>query len=143
MVLKSAEKPICHLHLSGFADLGNFSESAPNFLWGGNVVENESEIGLRKLRPQVELQAIPNPFNAQVVINCFSPTNAAMVGMIDIYNITGQKIWSKEVSLPDHGEILWFGKDLQGRNVASGQYLVRFSSPGISHPVINKIVLLK
>jgi hypothetical protein len=85
--------------------------------------------------------AYPNPFNASTVLRYYIPDNDPV--RLIIYNSLGREV----VRLLDqHGsagyhELVWQGKSTSGRNLPSGLYLVRMSTPGFTASV--KITLLK
>jgi hypothetical protein len=83
----------------------------------------------------------PNPFNPETTIR-FSLSETTIV-QIDIYNIRGQKVRTlvnDEYPAGIHN-ILWKGTDNYGRNMASGIYFYRFSTPDITQ--IQRMLLMK
>ncbi|HDR05879.1 MAG TPA: DUF1565 domain-containing protein, partial [Candidatus Marinimicrobia bacterium] len=83
----------------------------------------------------------PNPFNATLTI----PLEIGKSEMLtlSIYNITGQRVYEQDLSRLSSGryEIHWSGKDEAGRNLSSGLYLIRLSSPALIQT--QKAVLMK
>jgi len=67
----------------------------------------------------------PNPFNPSTTINYDLAENSAVV--LEIYNILGERVNTLVDSYQPAGryEIVWNGRDVNGRNVASGIYLYR------------------
>jgi hypothetical protein len=74
------------------------------------------------------VRASPNPFNPQVLIS-FNLEQPAMV-TLSVYDLAGRKIndLSHGVFQAGTNEVTWNGRDRQGRNVASGTYLVRMKT---------------
>jgi hypothetical protein len=85
--------------------------------------------------------AYPNPFNASTVLSYYIPDNDPV--RLIIYNSLGREV----VRLTDqHGssgyhELVWQGRSADGRELPSGMYLARMSTPGFTASV--KIILLK
>ena len=75
-------------------------------------------------------QNYPNPFNPTSTIRYQLPENAKV--MISIYNSLGQKIRTLVNANMDAGSynVLWDGKDNNGRKVTSGVYLYRMEAIG-------------
>lgn len=63
---------------------------------------------------------------------------------LEIYNLKGQKIYQFDIrnSQPKFNEVVWNGDDEEGRIVASGIYLYRLNSNGITK-AMGKCLLLK
>ena len=83
----------------------------------------------------------PNPFNPITTISFQIPGRSSV--KLTVYNIKGEKIKTlldTEVSAGSH-QIIWNGKSDNGKDVASGIYLYKLSSPQYSH--IKKMTLLK
>ena len=86
-------------------------------------------------------QNFPNPFNPATTIRFDAPSTAPVV--IEIYNVLGQLIsvvFDAYAAAGSH-EVEWNGADLSGREVSSGVYFARLSSPGFSRAI--KMSLLK
>jgi hypothetical protein len=93
-------------------------------------------------------QNYPNPFNSlttiQFTVNVKRSTvNYPLHINLTIYNILGQKvrILLDEEKTPGEYQIVWDGKDEQGKNVASGIYLYELSIEDFK--LIQKMVLLR
>ena len=85
--------------------------------------------------------AFPNPFNPSTTIR-YDVSEPAQVVM-KVYSITGQEARTlvHEPKVPGMYEVIWDGKDQQGRQMASGLYFYRIS---IGHfHAVQKAVLLK
>jgi DNA-binding beta-propeller fold protein YncE len=86
----------------------------------------------------------PNPFNPSTTIqfssDFFQPNELLT---LEIYNLKGQKIRQFNIknSTFKINEVVWDGKDFQGKNVNSGVYLYRIKDG--NHSVSNKMMLLK
>jgi hypothetical protein len=83
----------------------------------------------------------PNPFNPETTIN-FSLKESGKV-RINIYNLKGQLVKQLiDTELPSgKHQIVWNGKDNQGRNVGSGIYLYRMEAKGYTNT--KKMMLMK
>ena len=73
-------------------------------------------------------QNYPNPFNGMTKINYQLPENADV--KIEIYNVVGQLVKTLIDAKKEAGsyELLWYGKNDLGQDVASGIYLIRMKS---------------
>ena len=83
----------------------------------------------------------PNPFNPETAIN-FSLKESGKV-RINIYNLKGQlvrQLLDTELPAGRH-QIVWNGKDNQGRSVSSGIYLYRMEAKGYTNT--KKMMLMK
>lgn len=87
------------------------------------------------------LKAYPNPFNPLVSIR-YSLAEAASV-RIEIYNFKGQKIktWQNQHTVPGYYNLVWDGRDSNGKEVGSGVYLYRMNSGAYS--ATGKLSLIK
>lgn len=83
----------------------------------------------------------PNPFNPSTCIK-YDLANAGKVNL-EIYNVKGQKVRSLIDNMQDAGskEIIWDGKDDEGRNVTSGVYFYQLISGNFSKS--RKMILIK
>jgi hypothetical protein len=95
----------------------------------GNIAENY-EISISKYR----LMNYPNPFNPSTIINYELPINTEKAN-IEIYNIKGQKVYSR-VNQPASGSIVWKCEDQK-----SGIYLIKISNS--KQKYVKKITYLK
>lgn len=71
------------------------------------------------------LDPYPNPFNSGVIVRYSIPTSEPVT--LEIYNPLGQKVWTsdgKRVSPGTHS-FTWDGRDISGRTVSSGVYVIR------------------
>jgi hypothetical protein len=102
----------------------------------------EVKQGESKMPSSLELKpAYPNPFNAEVAIRYELRTTEHVA--LDIYDVRGAKI-RKLVNGVRHAgehEIQWDAKNDQGIAVASGLYVVRLNTGGMT--LSDKITLLK
>jgi hypothetical protein len=87
------------------------------------------------------LAAYPNPFNPQTTIS-FSLPGAGEVAL-NLYNTRGQKVRAlvKERMEAGAHQLVFDGKDANGKELASGIYLLRLDSKGGS--VTRRISLVK
>ncbi|MDY0150739.1 MAG: GLUG motif-containing protein [Candidatus Cloacimonas sp.] len=89
------------------------------------------------------LRNYPNPFNPETTI-CFNlPQNTEQMDL-KIFNFRGQLVKTLIKSAPypkGEASIVWNGKDDQGRNVTSGLYYYRLSTPFVTKT--GKMTLMK
>lgn len=101
------------------------------------------EVGNSELVSQLisEPMAYPNPFNPSVNI-AFSLAKAAEV-RVEVYNLRGQKVKSlhRGELTPGNHQMIWNGKDDNGKGVASGLYLARIQSGKAQQTI--KLMLMK
>lgn len=71
------------------------------------------------------LKAYQEPLEGKVIISYDNSGGDEME--LSIYNITGQRIWQGK-SFGKEGAVVWDAKDMAGRGVSSGIYLVRATS---------------
>lgn len=83
----------------------------------------------------------PNPFNPSTTIEYSIPIDGK--AKLSIYNIRGQKVNTLFDGTAQKGihRIVWDGRDVSGRSVASGVYLIHLESSGKSS--IRKAMLMK
>lgn len=83
----------------------------------------------------------PNPFNPETNIS-FGMKSAGNVEIL-VYNLLGQKVKTllKEFKAAGNHNIVWNGKDDNGKNVASGVYFYRMSTEQYSKTA--KMILMK
>ncbi len=107
------------------------------------VTGEPGDPGIPPLPPTVTklLPAYPNPFNPSTNIR-YQLVEPATV-RIEIYNVKGQLIRSYENSYSDPGyyQIMWDGRDAQGKPATSGVYLYRMTAGKYSS--YKKMVLAK
>jgi hypothetical protein len=72
-----------------------------------------------------EFYAGPSPFEGECTFG-YIGTGTASVMMVDIYDLTGAKVWASE--LTDVTEIVWNGTDMTGTSLANGAYLYKISA---------------
>ena len=86
-------------------------------------------------------QNFPNPFNPETVVPFAVPETGDV--RVSIYNVLGQEIRTLvDNNLPaGFHRIVWDGKDLQGKTLASGIYFVRMSAERFTD--VRKMMLLK
>ena len=86
-------------------------------------------------------QNYPNPFNPSTKIEYELPEIADVA--ITVYDIKGRNVWSYEESDKPAGyySLQWNGLDQNGKQVASGVYLISFSTPEFR--AVQKAVLIR
>jgi FlgD Ig-like domain len=84
----------------------------------------------------------PNPFNPSTTIPLAVPRTSDVA--LKVYNLLGERVRTLHEGPMEAGRhwIFWDGTNDQGRSVASGVYLVRFTA-GDDHRFIGKMILLK
>ncbi|KPJ60644.1 MAG: hypothetical protein AMJ46_05100 [Latescibacteria bacterium DG_63] len=86
-------------------------------------------------------QSYPNPFNPSATISFALPSDGRV--LIEVYDIVGRKV----ITLLDghrqagYHNVVWYGKDIQGRPVASGVYFCRVQFGDETD--VQKMILLK
>ena len=72
----------------------------------------------------------------------FAVANAGEI-RVSVYNVTGQEVAVLASGVHEAGfhQVRWNGRDLSGRSVSSGVYLVRMVADGFS--AVRKVLLLK
>lgn len=80
-------------------------------------------------RPSL-LKNYPNPFQESTAI-CYDKSSTSPV-RISIYNLKGQKLWEHLDGENKTGkkEVIWPGRDKQGKNCAAGIYLIKVEDQG-------------
>ncbi len=86
-------------------------------------------------------QNYPNPFNPSTTIHYELPSAAAV--RLEVFNIIGQKVATlvDETQSAGKWSVRWDAKNDFGKNVASGIYLYRLSTPNVL--LTRKMILLK
>jgi hypothetical protein len=88
------------------------------------------------------LQVYPNPFNSSTTIRYKTTVSGKVT--ISIYNLTGQKIWSRvnEAQQADNHSVVWDGTNATGGSAGSGIYFCTLKID--NKPIaIKKLVLLE
>lgn len=87
----------------------------------------------------------PNPIAGSAVFSYSIPRRAQV--SLDIYDIRGRRVFTVVKEEADSGDhlVTWNGRDRNGRELASGQYLARLKvrGPGVSESLTRKITLLR
>ena len=120
-----------------FASLGGGGEGEGAPFTLGQVQLNEGMVPVTVLSHSAQAfrlpavyclrQNVPNPFNAVTAIRFDLPE--AGEAELTIYNLSGQRIRTLVDGPRDAGRysVVWDGRDAEGREVASGIYLVRMA----------------
>ena len=89
----------------------------------------------------LQLANYPNPFNPSTTISYSIPADGNV--NVSIYNVKGQLVNTlvSEYKSKGNYQIVWQGKDSNGRSVASGLYFARLVSGGKS--ISGKMLLMK
>ena len=90
---------------------------------------------------EINLSNYPNPFNPETKIIFNLPEEGNI--KLEIYNIKGQKVKTLLdcYMSPGHSEMIWNGKDDNGKPVGSGVYFYKLLTPSKSY--VKKCMLLK
>ncbi len=83
----------------------------------------------------------PNPFNPETNIVFSIPKDSDV--QLDVFNIRGQKVCTlidEKMNAGDH-QVTWQGKDSEGKQLGSGVYLYKLSTPGMTD--VKKMLMLK
>ena len=102
-------------------------------------VDDETPLAL--VRPRLEPN-FPNPFNPQTTIAFTLPTSAPV--SLRVFDLSGQlvrELIAGETRDAGRHEVVWFGRDDQGRALASGTYLYRLQAG--EYAETRRAVLLK
>jgi len=102
------------------------------------LLDNEDQVTVQKPL----LRQYPNPFNPNCQFNIQLPNRAKVE--LDIYNIKGQRVtqlYNGNIEAGSHN-IIWDGKNKQGRTVGTGLYLYRVKLNG-KEQFHGKMMLLK
>ncbi|MFC1546940.1 T9SS type A sorting domain-containing protein [Candidatus Neomarinimicrobiota bacterium] len=85
--------------------------------------------------------AYPNPFNASTVLRYYIPDGNPV--RLIIYNSLGREVvrLTDQRKTAGYHQLIWQGRSANGRELPSGMYLARMSTPGFTATV--KIILLK
>ncbi len=90
----------------------------------------------------VSLSNYPNPFNSETKISY--QIKRTETATLEIYNVTGKLIRHLSINQlhqPGSYEILWDGRNDSGKEVSSGTYFYKLTTPTLV--VFNKMLLLK
>ena len=112
----------------------------PMAYWNGITEVEENEISEN---PNLVLWNYPNPFRKSTTIS-FSTTEHTENTEIMIYNIKGQKIRSfpnLQINKSPNQQILWDGKNNDGKPVSSGIYFYKMKSGNSA--LIKKMILME
>jgi hypothetical protein len=135
-------------------DLGEMSVvvTKPNFLpYEGTItVSISADVGEDETQENIESfdlsQNYPNPFNPLTAIRFKvegEKLKAPIPTTLKVYNILGQKVRTlvDEPKTPGNYEVVWDGKDDQGKEVSSGIYFYRLDTE--NYQKIRKMTLVK
>ena len=91
-------------------------------------------------------QNYPNPFNPSTSIGYALPEQAAVA--VKVFNVLGQEVVTLEKSVQEAGyhNVIWNGKNAQGKSVVSGVYFYQFEAKGNSGKTygnLKKMLFLK
>jgi len=112
-------------HSSGFIRTSSWQQEYQLVVGKMDFVEKISS-GFKNIPESFQIaQNYPNPFNPETQVRFELPKSTRI--SLDIFDILGRKIKtlaSNEYREPGYYEIRWHGKNDQGRDVASGLYLL-------------------
>jgi hypothetical protein len=87
----------------------------------------------------LHLSVLPNPFNPRVTLRWDAAPGARAT--VSIHDAGGGWVWRGSVDPGAAGEIVWDGRDVRGRPVASGIYFARVETGG--RVATGRMVLLR
>ncbi len=101
---------------------------------GNNLPVDPDNFGLQ--------QNYPNPFNPSTVINFSLPVSVHCE--LTVYDVTGRKVnnlFSGSIEAETMNSVLWDGRDVAGKQIASGVYLYKLKADKFNQT--RKMILLK
>ncbi|MFO8145625.1 MAG: endonuclease, partial [Candidatus Syntrophosphaera sp.] len=125
--------------IHGFQTNRNPYVDHPEFvglIWGGSSTGDES----LPPAPRLALEKIyPNPFKGSTTLSVKSLES--LLADVCVYNARGQKVtaWKRAVN-PGDNQISWDGKNIDGKRLPAGIYLIRVS---VENSSLTGIVFLK
>ena len=98
-------------------------------------------IGFDSIFKEIKLENYPNPFNPETTISFSIPEDSKV--RIDVFNIKGQHIRTVVNGYlePDFYNIIWNGKDENGKYASSGIYFYKMNTG--DYTSIKKMILMK
>lgn len=144
---------VCHQYIGLMAVSHNsFDKICANFdeikvFSGSEVVEVNDEHDDQVVIPKALklYQNYPNPFNHTTIIRYSISVREGKLHRTDlrIYNVLGEEVRAlvNEEKWPGDYEVVWNGKDNQGKEVGSGVYFCRLQAGGFV--ATRKIILLR
>jgi len=112
------------------------SEELPGFTYIYRLVPTRIDVVNTEYDNNINI--FPNPFNDRVLINISVQSNRHI--NLDIFNITGQKILSRN-GLSSYSKLTWNLEDDNKRRVGSGIYFIKISNHDFEH--VKKVTILK
>ncbi|MFZ5519435.1 MAG: FG-GAP-like repeat-containing protein [Candidatus Zhuqueibacterota bacterium] len=141
----------------GYDDIivGMYSSPYTSVAWGaawilaGKADLQDIRTNVRQLEPSAPpdkytlFQNYPNPFNQQTRIRYRLSSKFEKQVAITIYDINGKEVskLTDEQQTPGEHEVVWDGRDQQGKEVNSGMYLCRLSIGSAQQA--KKLILLR
>lgn len=118
----NADSPL----FGGCDTIGEF-RAAFSSAWGIlNETAVSTEPSAPRLESELELGAMPNPFNPRVTV--WFESRVTELATIEIFDLRGRlvrSLWTGRMSAGAQRNVMWDGRDSSGSNVASGSYIVR------------------
>lgn len=135
-------RPTQNIEYDGFINITSNDPTAPND--SIQIVVNYSTSISDTEIPNLVTSIIgnyPNPFNPETSIRFSTDTRQNIE--ISVYNVKGQLVKTLANDVYDKGfhSVVWNGKDNNNRNVASGVYFYKFSTPELVQ--VRKMLLMK
>lgn len=104
------------------------------YVWGPDTANQDPVL---PTPAAMTINAFPNPFSVRLNIQVSDKNKQPFKG--EIFNLKGSKVQS--FTLSGDNKFIWNGKDLQGKTLPSGIYLIRISGAG--KQAAQKVLLLK
>ncbi|MFA7056539.1 MAG: T9SS type A sorting domain-containing protein, partial [Candidatus Cloacimonadales bacterium] len=89
-----------------------------------------------------QLSCYPNPFNPELNISFYQSAQNP-ISEISIYNLKGQKVkhFANILTSEGHQTVVWDGRDINKKSVASGIYFIKTKSEDMT--TTHKVILMK
>ncbi|KPL15981.1 hypothetical protein AMJ74_00020 [candidate division WOR_3 bacterium SM1_77] len=124
-----------HLFWQDRRDYGN-PGNAPLYykrkdLTPGIVEKNQKQM-------QIFLSVFPNPSKNNVTISFVSTKPSTF---IEIFDVVGRRVFSKPTVVRGYNEVIWDGKDQQGKEVRTGIYFIQLKAE--DQTITEKVIVVK
>ncbi|MFH1759859.1 MAG: T9SS type A sorting domain-containing protein [bacterium] len=128
----------------GYTNIEEYINWLADELIGGNPPFRPMDIkyGAKSKRALNKLSAHPNPFSNSIVIPL--PGNSRKVNKlsVEIFDVMGKLVWSKRFSAYSTQACVWNGRDLSGRTLPNGIYLLKMQDQDTQNTLKNSRLFL-